>query len=62
MALGAVVSVLVGRALEGLLFEVQSADPLSLGAAAVLSATVALGCLFPAVRAARTNLLAALHH
>jgi putative ABC transport system permease protein len=63
VALGVVVAVLFGRLLEAHLFEVKSADPLSLGAAALVFGIVALGaCLLPAVRAARTDLLTALHH
>ncbi len=63
VALGTVVGVLFGRALEAHLFDVRSADPLSLVAAALAFGTVALGaCLLPALRAARTDLLTALHH
>ncbi|MGH9387654.1 MAG: ADOP family duplicated permease [Vicinamibacterales bacterium] len=58
---GAVVAALVGRALDALLFEVASADAISVGAAALTFGIVALGtCLLPAVRAARADLLAAL--
>jgi predicted permease len=61
-ALGAVVAVMVGRALEAQLYEVRSADPVSLGGAALLFAMLAIGaCLRPALRAARTDLMAALH-
>jgi putative ABC transport system permease protein len=60
---GAGVSVLLGRMLEGQLFEVRTMDPVSFGAAALLFAIVSLGaCLVPAVRAARTDLLSALYH
>ena len=60
--LGIFVSVFVGRALAGQLFEVEAADPLSLGAAALVFGVVALLiCLLPAMRAAKTDLLAALH-
>jgi putative ABC transport system permease protein len=63
VALGTVVAVLFGRALEAQLFGVKSADPISLAAAAFVFGTVALGaCLLPALRAARTDLLTALHH
>jgi putative ABC transport system permease protein len=63
VALGAVVAVLFGRALETQLFQVKSLDPLSLGAAAAVFGTMALGaCLLPALRATRTDLLTALHH
>ena len=62
IALGALVSLGVGRALAGYLFEVRAGDPISLGAAALLFGAVACSiCLLPAARAARTDLLAALH-
>jgi len=61
IGLGAVVAALVGRALEAQLFGVRPLDAPSLGAAALLFGIVALAaCLLPAVRAARTDLLAAL--
>lgn len=51
VALGALVAVIAGRALEGMLFEVRSADPISLGGAAVMFGTVALFvCVIPALR------------
>jgi ABC-type antimicrobial peptide transport system permease subunit len=57
------VAVLFGRALEAYLFQVKSADPLSLAAAALAFGAVSLGAgLLPALRAARTDLLTALHH
>jgi predicted permease len=60
--LGAVVAIFVGRALENYLFDVRASDPLSLIIAAVLFGSVALvACLLPATRAARTDLLNALH-
>jgi predicted permease len=60
--LGAMVATSVGRVLESQLFEVRAFDPLSFGGAALLFGIVALGaCLLPAVRAARTDLLGALH-
>jgi putative ABC transport system permease protein len=59
---GAVVAVLFGRALEAYLFEVNSIDPRSLALAVMLFGAVALGaCTIPALRAARTDLLSALH-
>jgi len=62
IALGIVVSIFVGRALAGQLFEVRAADPVALGAAALVFGVVAiLICLLPATRAAKTDLLAALH-
>ena len=63
VGLGTVVSVVAGRALGAYLYQVTSADPVSLAAAAGVFAVVALGaCLVPAMRAARTDLLTALHH
>jgi putative ABC transport system permease protein len=62
IALGIAVSIFVGRALAGQLFEVRAADPLALGAAALMFGVVSLLiCLLPAMRAAKTDLLAALH-
>ncbi len=62
MVLGAVVAILVGRALDNYLFDVAAADPVSLAAAALLFGTVAFAiCLLPATRAARIDLLHALH-
>jgi putative ABC transport system permease protein len=62
VVLGTAVAVFFGRALEAQLFEVKSADPVSLASAAVLFGAVALAvCLLPALRAARTDLLTALH-
>ena len=63
VTLGSAVAVLFGRALETQLFGVKSADPVSLAAAAVVFGVVALGaCLAPALRAAKTDLLTALHN
>jgi putative ABC transport system permease protein len=62
IVVGAGVAVLLGRMLQGQLFEVRTMDPASFGAAALLFATVSLGaCLVPALRAARTDVLSALH-
>ena len=62
VTLGIAVAVVFGRALEAHLFQVRPADPLSLGTAAAIFGMVALGaCLVPALRAARTDLLEALH-
>jgi putative ABC transport system permease protein len=62
VALGTIVAVLLGRALQTYLFNVTPADPLSLGAAAATFAALALAiALVPALRAARTDLLIALH-
>jgi putative ABC transport system permease protein len=63
VALGAIVAVFVGRALENYLFEVRPGDPLSLAIAGVMFGAVAFAtCLLPATRAAATDLLTALHH
>ena len=62
VAIGTIVTTLLGRSLAAQLFEVRPADPLSLAAAALIFGGVSLGaCLIPARRAARTSLLAALH-
>ena len=62
VAIGTIVTTLLGRSLAAQLFEVRPADPLSLAAAALIFGVVSLGaCLIPARRAARTSLLAALH-
>jgi putative ABC transport system permease protein len=62
VALGIVLAVVFGRALEAHLFQVRSADPISLATAAAIFGAVAVGaCLVPALRAARTDLLEALH-
>jgi putative ABC transport system permease protein len=59
---GGFVAALIGRALESLLFDVASADMISIGAAASIFGAVALvACLIPAVRAARADLMSALH-
>jgi putative ABC transport system permease protein len=62
VALGTIVAVLFGRALQTYLFNVRPADPLSLGTGAVTFGVLAVGiALVPALRAARTDLLLALH-
>ena len=59
---GGVVAAAIGRALETLLFDVPPADPISIGAAASGFGLIALlACLLPALRAARTDLISALH-
>ena len=61
VALGTIVAVLFGRALQTYLFNVTAADPLSLGAGAVTFGVLAMGiAVVPAVRAARTDLRIAL--
>jgi putative ABC transport system permease protein len=59
---GAIVAVATGRALESLLFGVPATDAISIAAAAGGFGVIALlACLIPALRAARTDLVAALH-
>ncbi|HEX2252072.1 MAG TPA: ADOP family duplicated permease [Thermoanaerobaculia bacterium] len=61
LTLGLALSLATGRALEALLFEVGSTDPLVLAAAATLLALVsAAACLAPALRAAALDPLTAL--
>jgi putative ABC transport system permease protein len=61
VVMGIGVAVLFGRALAAYLYDVEPADPLSLGIASVAFGAIALGaCVIPALRAARTDLLAAL--
>jgi putative ABC transport system permease protein len=58
---GLVVSLLVGRLLEALLFDVSATDPASLGGAALAFGLVAaVACVGPAWRAGRGNVSAAL--
>jgi len=53
---GIVSTLLLSRLLQSLLFGVSSYDPLTFGVAiSVLSLTALLACLFPALRAMRTN-------
>jgi predicted permease len=62
VAAGGVVAAAIGRALEGLLFDVPATDAISIGAAAAGFGVIALAaCLLPALRAARTDLVSALH-
>jgi putative ABC transport system permease protein len=61
LVLGIVAALMVGRLLESLLFDVKPADPLTLTAAAIAFALVALlACLLPARRAGRVDLMEAL--
>jgi ABC-type antimicrobial peptide transport system permease subunit len=61
VTLGGLVAVLGGRALEAQLYDVRSADPLSLAGAITAFTVVAMvTCVLPALRAARTD-LSALH-
>ena len=62
VVVGGVVAAAIGRALETLLFDVPAADVISIGAAAIGFGVIALvACLLPALRAARTDLVSALH-
>jgi putative ABC transport system permease protein len=59
---GGAVAAAMGRALETLLFDVPAADAISIAGAAIGFGAIALvACLIPALRAARTDLVAALH-
>jgi putative ABC transport system permease protein len=61
VVVGAVVAAATGRALESLLFGVPATDAISIVAAAGGFGVIALlACLIPALRAARTDLVAAL--
>ena len=61
LATGAAVTVLIGDALGGILFNVSPGDPFSLGAgAATLAVAAVLANLVPALRAARVDPIAAL--
>jgi putative ABC transport system permease protein len=61
LVLGIVAALAVGRLLQSLLFDVKPADPLTLAAAAIVFAFVALlACLVPARRAGRVELMEAL--
>jgi ABC-type antimicrobial peptide transport system permease subunit len=54
-------ALVLGRMIRGLLFEVQPGDPLTIaGVIIVLLAVGVLACLFPAQRAAGTDVVAAL--
>lgn len=61
MVAGVLAALLLGRALRGLLFEIQPTDPLTIaGVAAVLLVVGALACIVPARRAAGTEAISAL--
>jgi predicted permease len=58
---GVVVALLVSRTIQGLLFEVQPGDPMTIGAVAIVLLLVGLlACLVPARRAAATDAVSAL--
>ncbi len=61
LALGAVLSLAVGRALAGVLFGISPLDPMTYGSVAIaLAAASLVACYFPARRAAAANPVAAL--
>jgi predicted permease len=61
LAAGLTGALFLGRAIRGLLFEVQPSDPLTIaGVVIVLLAVGVFACLVPARRAAGTNVIAAL--
>jgi predicted permease len=61
LAAGVAIALLLGRAIRGLLFEVQPADPWTIaGVAVVLLVAGALACLIPARRAAGMDAVDAL--
>jgi putative ABC transport system permease protein len=61
LAAGLTSALFLGRAIRGLLFEVQPTDPLTIaGVSIVLLAIGVLACLVPARRAAGTDVVAAL--
>jgi putative ABC transport system permease protein len=61
LSIGLAAGLFVGRALRGLLFAVQPADPATItGVTLVLLVVAGLACLLPARRAASTDVIAAL--
>jgi ABC-type antimicrobial peptide transport system permease subunit len=61
VTIGGVVSLLVGQAVAGMLFQVRPYDPLTFGTvAALLTLTAVAASATPAVRAAHVNPMAAL--
>jgi predicted permease len=61
IAIGVVVAVAAGRGMSALLFGVSASDPLAFGAAAVLClVTAVVGCIRPALEAARVHPLVAM--
>jgi putative ABC transport system permease protein len=63
VVLGTVVALLLGPALQALLFDVRPTDPVTLaGAALVFTALALIACVVPAWRAVRVDLMEALRH
>jgi putative ABC transport system permease protein len=61
VAIGLVLSLLVGRVLSAILYQVSPADPLALTASTLLLAAAALlACFLPARRATQVNPITAL--
>jgi putative ABC transport system permease protein len=61
LVFGVVAAMVVGRLLQSLLFNVKPTDPLTLAAAAgVFGLAALIACLWPAIRAARVDLMEAL--
>ena len=61
LAAGVAVALLLGRAIRGLLFEIQPTDPLMIAAVTVaLLGVGVVACLIPARRAANTDAVTAL--
>jgi ABC-type antimicrobial peptide transport system permease subunit len=61
MLAGVVSALIAGRAIRGLLFEIEATDPLTIAAVTLTSAAVAVvACLIPARRATTPNTIEAL--
>jgi hypothetical protein len=61
LAIGVAGAIALGRSIEGLLFEVRPADPMTIGGVALILGLVAIAaCTVPARRATMTGLAAML--